>query len=98
MTTSRVEDQATIDVDPKDAAALKRQADIIMAISALSILFCMIIGGMATYMAYQAQQDLKAGDLTGAAQYLRTAKLWMIVAIALPVFIVVFYVVLFRFA
>ena len=98
MPTLGLEDPATVEIDSKEAAALKKRADIIMAVSAFSILFCLIGGGIATYMAYQAQQDLKAGDLTGAAQYLRMAKVWMMLAIGIPVFIAVFDIVVFRFA
>lgn len=59
-----------LDQLPEDAAkqaqALKT-ANVIMIISAVSILFCCVGGILATWFASQAKQDADAGDLKAAS-------------------------------
>jgi hypothetical protein len=67
-----------------------KRANMILALSAISILFCWIAGGIATYNAYQAQQDIKGGNLSGAEHELKIATGLMITAfLALGVSILV---------
>lgn len=73
-------DSTSVDYDANAAAALKKRADVILALSAISILFCWIAGGIATYNAYQAQQDAKAGNISGAEQSLKMATILMIIS------------------
>jgi hypothetical protein len=98
MHTSELEDRASLDVDEKAAATLKRQADIILVLSVISILLCFVGGAFATYNAYQAQQDIRAGDLTGANQNIKMAKLVMILSYFVIPLIVVVWLVVLRFA
>lgn len=58
--------------------AVSKQADAILALSVISMLFCCIGGIISTYFAYQGKQDAKAGNILGAEHSLKIAKGWMI--------------------
>jgi len=69
-------EQAT--TDATELAAVSKQANIILALSAVSILFCCLGGIISTYFAYQGSQDASAGNILGAEHNLKIAKGWMI--------------------
>ena len=68
------------DFDQKAVAALKKRVDIIFVISIISIVFCWITGAVATYLAYQAQKDVAAGNISSAEQQIKMATAFMIVS------------------
>jgi hypothetical protein len=59
-----------------------KRANTIFALSIISIFLCWIAGAIATYNAYQAQQDALAGNLLEAENGIRKAKVWMILSFA----------------
>ncbi|MFN0280167.1 MAG: CD225/dispanin family protein [Pyrinomonadaceae bacterium] len=61
-----------------DIRALAKSANLILIFSAISILFCCLGGILATYFAYQAQQDVNAGNDMAAKHNLKIATGWMI--------------------
>lgn len=74
--------QKTPEVEVADAAqlaAVSRQANTILAISVISMLFCCLGGIIATYKAYMAKQDADAGDISAAKRGIEIATIWMIV-------------------
>lgn len=67
-----------VTTDAAELAAVTKQANVILAFSAISILFCCLGGIISTYFAYQGSQDANAGNILGAQHSLKIAKGWMI--------------------
>lgn len=60
--------------------AVTKKTDLVIALSAVSILFCCLGGIVATYIAYNAKQDALAGDLDAAERRVSIATGLMIAA------------------
>ncbi len=61
-----------------ELAAVSKQANTILVISVISILFCCLGGAVATYMANRAKQEADAGNLAAAQRGVKRATGWMI--------------------
>lgn len=61
-----------------EATAIGKQANVILVLSAISILFCCLGGVVATYMAYRAKEEADAGNIEAAQRGIKIAKGWMI--------------------
>lgn len=72
----RTAEQAT--AEAAELAAVSKQANTILVISAISILFCCLGGCVATYMAYKAKQDANAGNVAAAQRGVKFAIGWMV--------------------
>ncbi len=69
-----------------ELAAVSKQANTILVISAISILFCCLGGAVATYMAYRAKQVADAGNLAAAQRGVKFATAWMIATYIIGIF------------
>ena len=61
--------QLGLDQSPEESAkqaAIAKRANIVMIVSAISILFCCVGGIVATYLAGKAKQDADVGELQAA--------------------------------
>lgn len=65
-------------MEAAELAAVSKQANTILVVSAISILFCCLGGAVATYMAYRAKQEADAGNLAAAQRGVKFATGWMI--------------------